>query len=143
MTTITATPPRASRSVAYRSLGVLGWSAIVLAILIFVPIAAVLSNVFSHGGGTWRHLVDTVLPGYVANTALLVLGVGYGVVSIGVLSAWLVTAYRFPGRQLLQWALILPLAMPAYVMAYAYTDWLQFTGPVQTWLRELTGWRPR
>src|SRR5690606_38187872 len=67
----------------------------------------------------------------------------YGVVSIGVLSAWLVTAYRFPGRQFLQWALILPLAMPAYVMAYAYTDWLQFTGPVQTWLRELTGWRAR
>ncbi len=143
MTTITASPSRASRSVAYHSLGVLGWSAIALAALIFVPIAAVLSNVFSHGGETWKHLVDTVLPGYVANTALLVLGVAYGVVSIGVLSAWLVTTYRFPGRRFLQWALILPLAMPAYVMAYAYTDWLQFTGPVQTWLRELTGWRAR
>ncbi|MPZ42973.1 MAG: ABC transporter permease subunit [Betaproteobacteria bacterium] len=143
MTTTTASAPRASRPAAYRALGALGWSAIVAAVLIFVPIAAVLSNVFSHGGETWKHLVDTVLPGYVANTALLVLGVAYGVVSIGVLSAWLVTAYRFPGRQFLQWALILPLAMPAYVMAYAYTDWLQFTGPVQTWLRELTGWRAR
>ena len=143
MTTITASPARVSRPAAYRALGALGWSAIVLAVLIFVPIAAVLSNVFSHGGETWEHLVDTVLPGYVANTVLLVLGVAYGVVSIGVLSAWLVTAYRFPGRQFLQWALILPLAMPAYVMAYAYTDWLQFAGPVQTWLREATGWRAR
>ena len=51
---------------------------------------------------------------------------------MGVLSAWLVTAYRFPGRDVLEWTLMLPLAMPAYVMAYAYTDWLQFTGPVQT-----------
>jgi iron(III) transport system permease protein len=59
---------------------------------------------------------------------------------MGVLSAWLVTAYRFPGRDLLEWTLMLPLAMPAYVMAYAYTDWLQFTGSVQTALRELTGW---
>src|SRR5690606_23640614 len=116
-------------------LGVLGTSAVLVAALICVPIVAVVSNVFAHGGDTWRHLLDTVLPGYVANTAALVLGVAYGVVSIGVLSAWLVTAYRFPGRRMLEWALVLPLAMPAYVMAYAYTDWLQFTGPVQTWLR--------
>jgi len=62
---------------------------------------------------------------------------------MGVLSAWLVTAYRFPGRDTLEWALMLPLAMPAYVMAYAYTDWLQFTGPVQTALRAATGWQAR
>ena len=143
MTTPAATILRANRPLLQRAPGKLGWSAIVLAALIFVPIAAVLANVFSHGGETWAHLASTVLPGYLANTALLVLGVAYGVISIGVLSAWLVTAYRFPGRRVLQWALILPLAMPAYVMAYAYTDWLQFTGPVQTWLRDLTGWRAR
>lgn len=108
-----------------------------------VPVAAVVSSVFAHGGATWAHLVDTVLLGYIASTAALVAGVAYGVISIGVLSAWLVTAYRFPGHRILEWALILPLAMPAYVMAYAYTDWLQFTGPVQTLLRELTGWRAR
>jgi iron(III) transport system permease protein len=143
MTTLAASPPRASRAPSQRALGVLGWSSIVLAALIFVPIAAVLANVFSHGGETWAHLAATVLPGYLVNTLLLVLGVTYGVVSIGVLSAWLVTAYRFPGRRVLEWALILPLAMPAYVMAYAYTDWLQFTGPVQTLLRDLTSWRAR
>ena len=117
--------------------------AIVLAGAILVPIAAVVSNVFFHGGAAWAHLVDTVLPGYLLNTAALLIGVAYGVISIGVLSAWLVTAYRFPGHRLLEWALILPLAVPAYVMAYAYTDWLQFSGPVQTMLRELTGWRAR
>ena len=66
------------------------------------------------------------------NTACCSCAVACGVVTIGVVAAWLVTAYRFPGRELLEWALLLPLAMPAYVMAYAYTDWLQFTGPVQS-----------
>jgi iron(III) transport system permease protein len=59
------------------------------------------------------------------------------------ISAWLVTAYRFPGQRIFEWALVLPLAMPAYVMAYAYTDWLQAAGPVQTLLRQLTGWGVR
>ena len=85
----------------------------------------------------------TALPRYVGNTALLLVAVACGVVSIGVVAAWLVTAYRFPGHALLQWALLLPLAMPAYVMAYAYTDWLQFTGPVQSALRAATGWQAR
>jgi iron(III) transport system permease protein len=143
MTTLAADALRATRPPTQRTPGLLGGCAIALAVHIFIPIAAVVANVFAGGGETWAHLTSTVLPGYLLNTAGLVLGVAYGVVSIGVLSAWLVTAYRFPGRRVLEWALILPLAMPAYVMAYAYTDWLQFTGPVQTWLRELTGWRAR
>jgi iron(III) transport system permease protein len=98
---------------------------------------------FSGAGDTWTHLAATALPRYVGNTALLLVFVALGVVSMGVASAWLVTAYRFPGRDVLEWALLLPLAMPAYVMAYAYTDWLQFTGPVQTALRGLTGWQAR
>jgi iron(III) transport system permease protein len=126
-----------------RPLGILGWSAILLASLVMVPIGTVLASMFRRGGETWSHLLATVLPEYLWNTAALVFGVACGVVSIGVLSAWLVTAYRFPGRRWLQWALILPLSVPAYVMAYAYTDWLQFTGSVQTLLRELTGWRAR
>ncbi|RPI48350.1 MAG: iron ABC transporter permease, partial [Betaproteobacteria bacterium] len=134
-------PSAAARS--DKPLGALGWIAIALAAAVLVPIAAVVSNVFSHGGAAWTHLLDTVLPGYLLTTAGLLIGVAYGVISIGVLSAWLVTAYRFPGHRLLEWALILPLAVPAYVMAYAYTDWLQFSGPVQTMLRELTGWRAR
>ena len=98
---------------------------------------------FGAGGETWTHLAATGLGRYVGNTALLVAAVACGVVSIGVVSAWLITAYRFPGRGILEWALMLPLAMPAYVMAYAYTDWLEFAGPVQTALRAATGWQAR
>jgi iron(III) transport system permease protein len=122
-------------------LGPLGAAALVVAVMLAVPIGAVLASVFAGGTQTWGHLASTVLPRYVWNTALLLIAVTWGVVSMGVLSAWLVTAYRFPGRDLLEWALMLPLAMPAYVMAYAYTDWLQFAGPVQSALRALTGWR--
>ncbi|HSD44868.1 MAG TPA: iron ABC transporter permease [Burkholderiales bacterium] len=126
-----------------RPLGALGWAALAVAAFIVAPILAVVGNVFAPSESTWAHLASTVLPGYVGNTALLLVGVTWGVVSIGVLSAWLVTAYRFPGQRVLEWALILPLAMPAYVMAYAYTDWLQFSGPVQSALRASTGWQAR
>ncbi|MDH4190477.1 MAG: iron ABC transporter permease [Betaproteobacteria bacterium] len=124
-------------------IGGLGAASLVAAALLLLPIAAVFSSVFGAGGEVWGHLLRYSLPGYAWNTALLLAGVALGVISIGVLSAWLVTAYRFPGRGVLQWALMLPLAMPAYVMAYAYTDWLQFTGPLQSGLRALTGWQAR
>jgi iron(III) transport system permease protein len=114
-----------------------------VAALLAVPVVAVVSSLLGGVSDTWVHLAATALPRYVLNTLLLSLAVAWGVLSMGVLSAWLVTAYRFPGRDLLQWALMLPLAMPAYVMAYAYTDWLQFTGPVQSGLRALTGWQAR
>jgi len=140
--TTTAKTPAAQRG-SDRPLGALGWATIVLALFMVVPVAAVVGNVFLPSEATWSHLVQTVLPGYLLNTAGLLVGVAYGVISIGVLSAWLVTAYRFPGHRQLEWALILPLAVPAYVMAYAYTDWLQFTGPVQGALRDLTGWQAR
>ena len=126
-----------------RPLGALGWAALGVAALIVAPILAVVGNIFGPGESTWAHLASTVLPGYLVNTGLLLVGVTWGVVSIGVLSAWLVTAYRFRGQRILEWALILPLAMPAYVMAYAYTDWLQFSGPVQSALRAATGWQAR
>lgn len=122
-------------------LGPLGWSSLVVATFVVAPILAVVGNIFRASGSAWAHLASTVLPGYIGNTIVLLIMVAAGVLSIGVLSAWLVTAYRFAGHRVLEWALILPLAMPAYVMAYAYTDWLQFTGPVQTALRELTGWK--
>ena len=111
--------------------------------LVALPLGSVLGSLFAGGGGTWAHLVATGLARYVGNTALLLAAVACGVISIGVLCAWLVTAYRFPGRGILEWALMLPLAVPAFVMAYAYTDWLQFVGPVQTALRAATGWQAR
>jgi iron(III) transport system permease protein len=111
--------------------------------LLALPILWVAASLVQPAGEAWRHIAATVLAAYVANTAILVALVACGVMSIGVLSAWLIASYRFPGARLLEWALVLPLAMPAYVMAYAYTDWLQFTGPVQSGLRTLTGWQAR
>ena len=137
-----ALPPRPSPRLLGR-VGWLGLASLVAAALIAVPIVAVVATTFGPGEGAWRHLVETVLGAYVRNTLVLLGAVALGVVSIGVLSAWLVTTYRFPGQRVLEWALVVPLAVPAYVMAYAYTDWLQFTGPVQTWLRAATGWRAR
>ncbi len=128
---------------AVATLGWLGWVSVSVAALVLAPIAAVVWNVFLPGEMTWPHLLSTVLPRYLWNTMLLVLMVAAGVMLFGVLSAWLVTAYSFTGQRCFQWALVLPLAMPAYVMAYAYTDWLQAAGPVQTMLREVTGWQVR
>ncbi len=117
--------------------------AMVVAVLIAVPIFAVLWNLLTPGQGTLQHLAATVLPEYIANTLWLVGGVAAMVMFGGVAAAWLVTMCSFPGRRIFEWALILPLAMPAYIMAYAYTDFLQFTGPAQTWLRAITGWQAR
>jgi iron(III) transport system permease protein len=127
---------------AVRSLPRLKLVALLAAALIAAPLLSVATHVFSGGtGGTWAHLAATVLPDYVATTLWLCAGVGLGVLALGVGAAWLVTRHEFPLRSQFEWALVLPLAMPAYVMAYTYTDLLQYVGPVQTALREAFGWR--
>jgi len=108
--------------------------------ILSIPVLVVFSYVFHPGGETWRHLVDTVLADYVRNSISLMLGVAVGTLSIGVVTAWLVTHYRFPGRDTLIWLLLLPLAMPAYIIAYTYTGMLDFAGPVQSALRGLFEW---
>ncbi|MFV3074701.1 ABC transporter permease [Niveispirillum fermenti] len=120
-----------------------GWTLSVLLIALFValPLLIVGSRVFVSSNGVWSHLASTVLGTYIANTLMLAGGVALGVSVIGVGTAWLVTMCRFPGQRWLEWALLLPMAVPAYVMAYTYTDLLQFVGPVQTGLREMFGWR--
>jgi iron(III) transport system permease protein len=127
---------------ATRSLPWLKLVALLAAALIAAPLLSVATHVFSGGtGATWTHLASTVLPDYVATTVWLCAGVGVGVAALGVGAAWLVTRHEFPLRSQFEWALVLPLAMPAYVMAYTYTDLLQYVGPVQTALREAFGWR--
>ena len=122
-----------------------GWSVLVtlLALLIAAPILVVVSSVFAPAGEVWRHLSGTVLPDYIRNSLLLMVGVGAGVLFIGVGAAWLVTMCRFAGRRVFEWALLLPMAVPAYLLAYAYTDFLQYSGPLQSALRGLTGWTAR
>jgi len=124
-----------------RNEGPLPTLAIVLAALACLPVIAVVARGFAPGTGeTWAHLMATVLPRYAGNTALLVILVGAGVTIGGTATAWLIAQRRFPGSRFFDWALLLPLAMPAYVMAYAYTDFLQFSGPVQSALRGFFGW---
>jgi iron(III) transport system permease protein len=123
--------------------GALTAFATLVAALVAVPVLMVITHVFGTSAGTWTHLAETVLPEYIANTLWLLAGVSVMVIFGGVSSAWFVTMCQFPGRRIFEWALILPLAMPAYIIAYAYTDLLQFTGPVQTWLRAATGWQAR
>lgn len=118
------------------------WSllALVLALAVALPVLFVFATLAVPSGEVWRHLVSTVLLGYVGHTAALVAGVAVGVTLIGVGSAWLVTMCRFPGRNLFEWALLLPFAVPAYIIGYTYTDLFQYAGPVQSALRETMGW---
>ena len=113
----------------------------IVALLAGLPVASVGLNLFAGGTSeTWAHLSATVLPEYIANSLWLCLGVGLGVGIVGVTTAWLTAMHDFPGRRFFEWALVLPLAVPAYVMAYVYTDFLQFVGPLQTLLRDTFGW---
>ena len=115
--------------------------AVVLAALGALPIVAVLGLGLAPGhGAVWEHLAQTVMPRFIVNTAILVVFVGIGVAFGGTVTAWLVTNRRFPGARFFEWALLLPLAMPSYVLAYAYTGWLDYAGPVQSSLRQLFGW---
>lgn len=118
-----------------------GWTiaALVIAVLAAVPIVAVVVSGATGSIGALAHLAQTVLPQYVVNTLALMLMTGAIAGVIGVGCAWLVSAAEFPGRKALGWALVLPLAVPAYIGAYIYADLLDFSGPVQSGLRELTG----
>ncbi|HEX7036486.1 MAG TPA: iron ABC transporter permease [Pseudomonadales bacterium] len=125
----------------YRSVSPLTVLSVLVAALIALPVLAVVLQAVQPAGAVWAHLASTVLPRYLVNTAWLMVGVGGGVLLIGVGAAWLVAMCRFPGRGVWEWALLLPLAVPTYVIAYAYTDFLQYAGPLQSALRELFGWQ--
>ncbi len=119
-----------------------GVAAPLIALGIATPIIIIaLSMLFAGNAEVWSHLADTVLADYVVNSALLMAGVGVATLLLGVPPAWLVAVCDFPGRRVFAWALLLPLAFPAYIIAYAYTGILDYAGPVQTWLREITGWQ--
>jgi iron(III) transport system permease protein len=115
--------------------------AIVLCIagLVATPILVVLGHIFGTSGSTWQHLAQTVLPGYLMNSLGLMVGVGLSAAVLGTSTAWCISMCKFPGYKIFEWALLLPLAMPAYVLAYTYTDFLDVAGPVQTLIRDGLG----
>lgn len=118
------------------------WSfgALLIAVFVFLPIAAVVWIALTPQTNIWPHLVSTTLPRYLSNTGLLMLGTGLLAGVFGTICAWLVVMYRFPGGRFFQWALLLPLAVPGYIGAYALVDFLEYAGPFQTALREIFGW---
>ncbi|MEC4727255.1 iron ABC transporter permease [Shewanella sp. D64] len=118
------------------------WSLIgyLIASVITLPLVAILIQAALPAESVFGHLLNTVLPTYISNTLLLMFWVCLGAILIATPAAWLVAKCHFPGRGIFQWALLLPLAMPAYVVAYVYTDLLDYAGPIQKSLRSFFGW---
>ncbi len=119
------------------------WSLGVILIcgLILAPLLAVLLAAMGDSGGLWQHLLDTVLLRYVGNTVMLMCGVGSLATLFGVSTAWVISRYEFFGRGALEWMLLLPAAIPAYIIAYSYTEFFEYAGPLQTALRAMFGWQ--
>jgi len=107
-----------------------------IALIIIAPIFAIFYSALLGDTSLWPHLFSTVLPRYISNTVILMIGVGILSSLLGVSTAWIVTRYNFYGRSFFEWALLLPAAVPAYIIAYTYTDFLEYAGPVQKIIRE-------
>lgn len=116
-------------------------SALAIATLIGLPIISVVYLAVFPEENAWTHLANTVLPYYLKNTLMLMVGVVTLTFLVGTGAAWLISMYNFPGKRLLSWALLLPFAVPAYVVAYVYTDLLEYAGPIQSTLRDIFGWQ--
>lgn len=114
--------------------------ALAVAGVVALPLLGVASSLLSSQGELWRHIAETQLSDIVGNTLVLLVGVGLGTTVVGTGTAWLVTMCRFPGSRTMQWALLLPLVLPTYIIGYAYADLLTFAGPLQAALRAATGW---
>jgi iron(III) transport system permease protein len=115
-------------------------AALVTGLALGLPVLTIIVLALMPTENVWPHLIATVLPGYVMRTLGLMAGVGIITFAVGTAVAWLVTMCRFPLRPLFVWASLLPLAMPGYIVAYAYVDFLSYAGPLQTWLRGVFGW---
>ncbi len=109
-------------------------------LLAALPILIVLASLFYPANDNVEHLWSTTLPTYIINTVILMIATGMIAAMIGILTAWVVSAYEFPGRRFMSWLLVLPLAAPAYIIAYVYTDLLEYSGPIQSTLRDQFDW---
>lgn len=131
--TKTATPNRIKvPAISGWALGTLG-----IALVVAAPTLWVLGIAAGPSGAIWSHLVETTLNRLIWTTLTLMIGVGLGTFVIGVGTAWIVTMCRFPGQKIFEWALLIPMAVPAYVIAYVYTDLLEYSGPLQAMIRDL------
>ena len=111
----------------------------IIAVLVVLPVAVVASSLLSPTREVWLHLWNTLLPEMLRNTIILLAGVGIGTFILGAGLAWLVVAYRFPGRSVFEWLFVLPMAVPTYIMGFVYMSTFDFAGPVQSFLRQHLG----
>ena len=123
------------------SLDVWRYIPVILSVILLCPIICIIITATSDSDGLWWHLYETVLGKYIINTLLLMCGVSISVLLLGVGTAWLVSRYEFTGRRIFDWLLMLPAACPAYLIAYAYTDFFEYAGPIQNLLRYFFGWQ--
>lgn len=136
-----------TRDLSYFRRRLNGWSGIdpwpvasgIVALLVASPLLVIISSLATPRFDVWAHLWQTQLLDLIWNTIRLMLGIGVGVLVLGTGLAWLVTRYRFPGQPIFEWLLILPLAMPSYVIGFVFLAIFDYTGPVQTWLRAAFG----
>ncbi|EPZ8235104.1 ABC transporter permease [Vibrio fluvialis] len=115
-------------------------SSVALATLLVLPILAIFFTAIGQTDDVFAHLMSTVMPTYAFNTVVLTLSVMALALLFGIPSAWLMAMCRLPGEKVLQWALVLPLAIPGYIVGYIFTGWFDYAGPIQVWLRAQTGW---
>ncbi|MBL4296651.1 iron ABC transporter permease [Vibrio fluvialis] len=115
-------------------------SSVALATLLVLPILAIFFTAIGQTDDVFAHLMSTVMPTYAFNTVVLTLSVMALALLFGIPSAWLMAMCRLPGEKVLQWALVMPLAIPGYIVGYIFTGWFDYAGPIQVWLRAQTGW---
>ncbi|HCJ4667563.1 ABC transporter permease [Vibrio parahaemolyticus] len=113
-----------------------------ITLLLVLPILAIFYTAIGETDNLFTHLMSTVMPTYIYNTVVLTIVVMGLSLIFGIPSAWLMAMCKLPTEKWLQWALVLPLAMPGYIIGYIFTDWFDFAGPIQIFLRDVTGWGP-
>ena len=140
-TSVPTLSPGSTRVHRRHRLGRIGWaaSAVVAAALVVVPIGMLAVSVLRPNTEMWRQQWRTRLPGEIVSTLVLVGGVAGCSIVLGTGLAWLVSAYRFPGRRVIGWALVLPLAVPGYILGFVTTSVFGVAGPVQSWWRDQFG----
>ena len=118
-----------------------GWvvSTLIISLLVVLPLMVITPSLFVRGDEVWEHILHRLVPGYVLNTVILMIGVGLLTTIFGLGAAWLVTMYQFPGRRIFQWALILPIAIPAYISGFTWAGILDYTSPVYVFFRNSFG----
>ena len=136
----TAKPKNIPLALIFRTEQTWPKTSVLLSLFVLLPVAGLFWAAVGTDENIWQHLLDSVLPHYIVNSLILMTGVCLGVTLVGTCTAWLIANCRFPGHKVFGWMLILPLAMPAYVMAYVYTDFLEYSGPLQTALRLIFSW---